>query len=195
MNDVAEKDPYLPELGQFLRARRSGLTPDDLGLAERDGGVRRVPGLRREEVAARVAISTDYLIRIEQGRLAPSEPVLDALAHCLRLTPDHRDYVEGFDAVTGRDRGVGEDVQLSATSTLGHDEARPGAPAGELPRAARAGRVSLLRTPARPVASCAADRAALGRSRREAHGAPLCGRCRLRAGRGRQGEREAGPST
>lgn len=96
VDDLAEKNPHLVELGQFLQARRSEITPDDIGLSTREEAVRRVAGLRREEVAERVAISTDYYVRIEQGRLAPSEPVLDAIAHCLRLTPDQRDYVEGL---------------------------------------------------------------------------------------------------
>ena len=59
-------------------ARRGGrLAPADVGLA--NTGTRRVSGLRREEVAQLAAISTDYYTRIEQGRLAPSPPVLTAL--------------------------------------------------------------------------------------------------------------------
>ncbi|MFF9819463.1 helix-turn-helix domain-containing protein [Streptomyces sp. NPDC014006] len=88
------KNPHLEELGQFLKARRSELNPADLGLDPGEPGSRRVSGLRREEVAARVAISQDYYARIEQGRLAPSEPVLEALADVLRLTPDERAYAE-----------------------------------------------------------------------------------------------------
>ncbi|MET7729185.1 helix-turn-helix domain-containing protein [Streptomyces mirabilis] len=90
------KNPHLEELGQFLKARRSELDPADLGLPPGDPGTRRVSGLRREEVAARVAISQDYYARIEQGRLAPSEPVLEALVDALRLTPDQRVYAEGL---------------------------------------------------------------------------------------------------
>lgn len=90
------KNPHLEELGQFLKARRSELNPTDLGLHPGDPGSRRVSGLRREEVAAATAISHDYYTRIEQGRLAPSEPVLDALASVLRLTPDERTYAEGL---------------------------------------------------------------------------------------------------
>jgi transcriptional regulator with XRE-family HTH domain len=93
---VTVKNPHLEELGRFLRARRGELTPDDLGLPTREAALRRVTGLRREEVAESVAISHDYYTRIEQGRLAPSGPVLDAIAQTLRLTPDQRDYVEGL---------------------------------------------------------------------------------------------------
>lgn len=91
---MAQKNPHPAELGQFLRARRGELTPDDLGLPTRDAAPRRVAGLRREEVAESVAISHDYYTRIKQGRLALSEPVLEAIAQCLRLTADQREYVE-----------------------------------------------------------------------------------------------------
>lgn len=93
---MAGKNPHLEELGQFLKARRSELGPAELGLPTGDPGTRRVSGLRREEVAAAVAISHDYYTRIEQGRLAPSEPVLALIAHTLRLTADQRAYVEGL---------------------------------------------------------------------------------------------------
>ncbi|MFI5898228.1 helix-turn-helix domain-containing protein [Actinoplanes sp. NPDC051513] len=93
---MSAKNPHLEELGQFLKARRSELDPTDVGLPPSDPGTRRVSGLRREEVAASVAISHDYYTRIEQGRLAPSEPVLEAIAHALRLTPDQQTYVEGL---------------------------------------------------------------------------------------------------
>lgn len=93
---MSAKNPYLEELGQFLKARRSERNPADLGLHPGDPGTRRVSGLRREEVAAAVAISHDYYTRIEQGRLAPSEPVLDAIAGVLRLTATERTYAEGL---------------------------------------------------------------------------------------------------
>ncbi|PZE77818.1 helix-turn-helix domain-containing protein [Curtobacterium sp. MCBD17_019] len=93
---MAGKNPHLEELGLFLKARRSELTPQMLGLDAGEPGSRRVSGLRREEVAAAVAISVDYYTRIEQGRLAPSAPVLDALSSTFRLTPVEREYVEGL---------------------------------------------------------------------------------------------------
>ncbi|NEA83613.1 helix-turn-helix transcriptional regulator, partial [Actinospica acidiphila] len=71
-------------LGDYLRARREVVTPDDLGLPSH--GVRRVPGLRREEVALLAGISSDYYLRLEQGRdRNPSAQVLDALARVLLL--------------------------------------------------------------------------------------------------------------
>lgn len=69
------------ELGDFLKARRAVVSPTG------DGGPRRrVPGLRREEVAALARVSTDYYTRLEQGRhKRPSQAVLGALAHALQL--------------------------------------------------------------------------------------------------------------
>ncbi|GAA2622549.1 hypothetical protein GCM10009863_40780 [Streptomyces axinellae] len=72
------------ELGDYLRARRASITPRDVGL--RDDGERRVPGLRRDEVALLAGVSTDYYIRLEQGRERhPSEQVLRAIAGALGL--------------------------------------------------------------------------------------------------------------
>jgi transcriptional regulator with XRE-family HTH domain len=74
-------------IGEFLRARRALVRPEDVGLP--GGGRRRVPGLRREEVAMLAAISSDYYLRLEQGRdQHPSAEVLDALARVLRLDAD-----------------------------------------------------------------------------------------------------------
>ncbi|KAB8157887.1 helix-turn-helix domain-containing protein [Streptomyces sp. 3MP-14] len=80
------------ELGAFLRARRAELTPREVGLPD-TGPRRRVRGLRREEVAVLVSISTDYYTRIEQGRRQASEPVLAALARVLRLDEEERAYL------------------------------------------------------------------------------------------------------
>ncbi|RCH59712.1 XRE family transcriptional regulator [Streptomyces sp. SDr-06] len=72
------------ELGDYLRARRAMITPRDVGLL--DSTDRRVPGLRRDEVALLAGVSTDYYIRLEQGRERnPSEQVLRAIAGALRL--------------------------------------------------------------------------------------------------------------
>ncbi|MFE9558293.1 helix-turn-helix transcriptional regulator [Streptomyces sp. NPDC006692] len=72
------------QLGDYLRARRAAVAPADVGLP--DDGPRRVPGLRRDEVALLAGMSTDYYIRLEQGRERhPSEQVLRAIAGTLRL--------------------------------------------------------------------------------------------------------------
>ncbi|MFE6286605.1 helix-turn-helix domain-containing protein [Streptomyces sp. NPDC057877] len=81
------------ELADFLRTRRARVSPDDAGLPE-DGRARRVPGLRRDEVARLAGVSTEYYTRIEQGRAHnPSPEVLDALARTLRLDPAEREYL------------------------------------------------------------------------------------------------------
>jgi len=77
----------MAELGDFLRTRRARLRPQDVGLP--DHGRRRVPGLRREEIAQLAGVSVDYYVRLEQGRdTHPSEQVLDALARALCLDDD-----------------------------------------------------------------------------------------------------------
>ncbi|MFB7597460.1 helix-turn-helix transcriptional regulator [Streptomyces sp. NPDC056160] len=79
-------------LGQFLRSRRSALRPEDVGMASY--GTRRVPGLRREEVAVLTGINADYYTRLEQGReRRPSAQVLDALGRALRLDDDTRAHL------------------------------------------------------------------------------------------------------
>lgn len=71
-------------LGSFLRARRAQVRPDQVGLP--GGGNRRVPGLRRSEVALLAGISADYYLRLEQGRdRHPSAQILEALARVFAL--------------------------------------------------------------------------------------------------------------
>jgi transcriptional regulator with XRE-family HTH domain len=79
-------------LGAYLKARRAHVTPGEVDLPP--GGTRRVPGLRREEVASLAGLSVDYYARLEQGReLHPSASVLNALARVLRLGPDAQRYL------------------------------------------------------------------------------------------------------
>jgi len=89
-------------LADFLRRRREALQPPEVGLPA--GSRRRTRGLRREEVAALAAMSTDYYTRLEQQRgPQPSEQMLASLARALRLTSDERDYlfqVAGHNAPT-----------------------------------------------------------------------------------------------
>ncbi|WP_181798954.1 helix-turn-helix transcriptional regulator [Streptomyces sp. WELS2] len=80
------------ELGTFLRSRRERIRPEEAGLVA--GPRRRVPGLRREEVAQLAGASVDYYNEIERGAGSqPSEQMLAALARALRLTSDERDYL------------------------------------------------------------------------------------------------------
>ncbi|HWD07132.1 MAG TPA: helix-turn-helix transcriptional regulator [Amycolatopsis sp.] len=80
------------ELARFLRDRRDGLRPADVGLPA--AGRRRTPGLRREEVAGLATMSVDYYTRLEQARgPRPSPRILDALAGALRLAPAERTHL------------------------------------------------------------------------------------------------------
>jgi transcriptional regulator with XRE-family HTH domain len=73
------------ELADFLRRARAGVDAARAGLPA-DDRVRRVPGLRREEVALLAGVSTDYYTRLEQGRrITPSPGVVDAIARALDL--------------------------------------------------------------------------------------------------------------
>jgi transcriptional regulator with XRE-family HTH domain len=80
------------ELGAFLRSRRERLQPQDVGLPA--GPRRRTPGLRREEVAVLAHISTEYYVRLEQGRAPrPSGEVLAGISDALRLTDAESDHL------------------------------------------------------------------------------------------------------
>ncbi|MEU6546679.1 helix-turn-helix transcriptional regulator [Streptomyces sp. NPDC046859] len=85
----------LPELGAFLRTRRDRIRPADVGLPH--GPRRRVPGLRREEVAQLAGLSVDYYTELERGSaksgVQPSAQTLGALARALRLNRDERDHL------------------------------------------------------------------------------------------------------
>jgi transcriptional regulator with XRE-family HTH domain len=88
-------------IGDYLRARRALVAPEDVGLPS--GGRRRVPGLRREEVALLAGVSVDYYIRLEQGRdHRPSPQVLDALARVLRLDADAAAHLHSLTAAVQR---------------------------------------------------------------------------------------------
>lgn len=81
------------ELGEFLLARRSRLRPEDAGVPTY-GERRRVPGLRREELALLAGVSASYYTRLEQGQSqSASVEVLDALARALRLNEPDRQHL------------------------------------------------------------------------------------------------------
>jgi hypothetical protein len=91
-----------PELGRFLRARRDGVAPADLGLPA-GAGTRRTPGLRREELAALAGVSIDYYIRLERGKeTRPSPAVVDALGRALLLDPEEMAYLRELAAQAAR---------------------------------------------------------------------------------------------
>jgi len=81
------------EVREFLTSRRARITPEQAGLRTY-GGTRRVPGLRREEVALLAGVSVDYYTRLERGNLAGvSETVLEALARALQLDDAERAHL------------------------------------------------------------------------------------------------------
>ncbi|MFB9428575.1 helix-turn-helix transcriptional regulator [Streptoalloteichus tenebrarius] len=81
------------QLGEFLRARRARLRPEDVGLGALPGR-RRVTGLRREELAQLAGVSVSYYTRLEQGQsVNASDAVLDALAGALRLDDHERTHL------------------------------------------------------------------------------------------------------
>ena len=90
-------------LGSYLRARRALVTPEQSGIPA--GANRRVPGLRREEVAMLAGISADYYLRLERGRdKNPSVQVLESLARVLHLDELEQEYLLGLAAPRPRPR-------------------------------------------------------------------------------------------
>ncbi|MEV7869986.1 helix-turn-helix transcriptional regulator [Streptomyces sp. NPDC088124] len=80
------------DIRDFLATRRAQLTPERVGLPT--SGRRRVPGLRREEVAVLAGVSTEWYTRLEKGHISGvSEDVLDAVARTLQLSEDERTYL------------------------------------------------------------------------------------------------------
>jgi transcriptional regulator with XRE-family HTH domain len=95
------------DIGEFLRSRRGRIQPADTGL-QVYGERRRVPGLRREELAQLAGVSADYYVRLEQGRLDNvSAEILDAVARVLRLTDAERRHLH---ELAGRTRTRGAQV-------------------------------------------------------------------------------------
>jgi transcriptional regulator with XRE-family HTH domain len=89
-------------LGAFLRSRRDRLSPAQAGM-QAFPGARRVPGLRKEELAVLAGVSPDYYSRLEQGRQANiSREVLDALARALRLDETERAHLVDLAAPSQR---------------------------------------------------------------------------------------------
>ncbi|MFB2596442.1 helix-turn-helix transcriptional regulator [Herbiconiux sp. P17] len=93
------------ELGEFLRAGRARIEPSDVGMPA-GASVRRVAGLRREEVAVLAGVSADYYTRLEQGReRSPSPQVIDAIARALRWSTDARAHAYRLAGLAPRSGG------------------------------------------------------------------------------------------
>ncbi|MGW5381986.1 helix-turn-helix transcriptional regulator [Nocardia sp. NPDC003963] len=102
------------ELGEFLRSRRARLQPEEAGLPVY-GGRRRVPGLRREELAQLAGVSAGYYTRLEQGQSPnASDSVLDAVARVLRLDEAERAHLYSLarPKPKGRRRTIAEPEQV-----------------------------------------------------------------------------------
>jgi transcriptional regulator with XRE-family HTH domain len=112
-------------LGDYLRARREQVQPEDVGLVA--GARRRVAGLRREELALLAGISSDYYLRLEQGRdKNPSPQVLDALARALRLDVKATEYLHQLASPTGGRRDAsGAEVAADGIEELIEQFAMP----------------------------------------------------------------------
>ncbi|MEZ0067083.1 transcriptional regulator with XRE-family HTH domain [Streptacidiphilus sp. MAP12-20] len=92
-SEPAAVDPR-SDLSEFLRTRRARLQPEDVGLPYY-GARRRVPGLRREELAQLAGVSAAYYTRLEQGNARNvSAAVLDAIAEALRLDQAEREHLD-----------------------------------------------------------------------------------------------------
>jgi transcriptional regulator with XRE-family HTH domain len=95
-------DQHSNDLAGFLRARRTQLTPEQVGLPA-GPGLRRTPGLRREELATLAGVSIDYYTRLERGKeTRPSPAVVDSLARALRLDGDEHEHLRQLAARAAR---------------------------------------------------------------------------------------------
>ncbi len=104
-----------------MRSLRQRLTPAAAGIPASSLAVRRVPGLRRDELAGLVGVSEEHLKRLEQGRRRPSPGVVDALARALRLSPGEHDRLRalaGFAASPEPDGLVPHEVTETARRML-----------------------------------------------------------------------------
>jgi len=104
-------------IGEYLRARRELVRPEEVGLP--DLGRRRVPGLRREEVAMLAGVSADYYVRLEQGRdQHPSEQVIEALGRALQLDDDGIAHLRRLASPTARRRRPSRRVERVPSGIL-----------------------------------------------------------------------------
>jgi transcriptional regulator with XRE-family HTH domain len=130
------------EIREFLTSRRAKITPEQAGLRTYGAGPRRVPGLRREEVALLAGVSVDYYTRLERGNATgASEGVLEGIARALRLDDAERAHLfdlarAGQTAVPRRRRRARQRIRPSVQLML---DAMTGAPAF-----VRNGRLDLL---------------------------------------------------
>ena len=95
------------EIREFLSTRRAKITPEQAGLPVYGGDRRRVPGLRREEVAVLAGISIEYYTRLERGNATGvSDSVIDGIAHALQLDDAERAHLVAPDPHRRHDRAA-----------------------------------------------------------------------------------------
>lgn len=127
------------EISEFLSSRRAKISPEDAGVPTY-GGTRRVPGLRREEVAHLAGVSVDYYTRLERGKTTGSESVLHAIARALQL--DEAETAHLMDLVKPPTRSA-------RTRAPGQQRVRPGVQRlldlmPEVPAVVQNGRMDIL---------------------------------------------------
>ncbi len=106
------------EIRDFLTSRRARITPEQAGVPT-FAGIRRVPGLRREEVAHAAGISVDYYNRLERGRTTTASPeILDAIARTLQLDQTEHDHLFDLFTTSRRTRSTKRSRQLVIRPTL-----------------------------------------------------------------------------
>jgi len=111
-------------LADFLRRRREGLSPADVGLPHT--ARRRTPGLRREEVAVLAGVSSDFYARLEQARGSdPSSAVVAALARVLRCTADERDHLFRLAGLPVPPRRLSEEIDAGLRHVFSRLDALP----------------------------------------------------------------------
>lgn len=116
---TGDQNVQMGDLGDFLKSRRARVTPEDAGIVSY--GARRVPGLRREELALLAGVSVTYYTRLEQGQSTnASRSVIDALARALGLDEDERAHLHDLARpVTATPRRSAKPVHVRAgTKTL-----------------------------------------------------------------------------
>jgi transcriptional regulator with XRE-family HTH domain len=105
------------ELGEFLKSRRAALRPEDVGITPHPTR-RRVPGLRREELATLANVSITHYTRLEQGRVTSvSEGLLEAIARTLRLTEDETSHLRHLARPTAASRPAAPRPAHASAST------------------------------------------------------------------------------
>ena len=121
------------ELGEFLRVRRAALQPADVGLV--NYGIRRVPGLRREELAMLAGVSNTYYTRLEQGLSTnASDAVIESIARALELNDDERRHLFNLARPARKKRPAAAKADKVRPGTLQLVQAMSGIPAVVLGR-------------------------------------------------------------